>query len=117
MKNNILCTNNPEEIRRGIFRYSYELSKGKKPKDNKESETLDSIFTAALLSEENMPFEDVLVKFLQKHPGNASLFLSELQNVLLRGSTTIQNNNESVEKYLSIIEKHNQLFPTSSNKM
>jgi len=116
MKYNILCTNNPEEIRRGIFRYSYELSKGKKPKDAKESDTLDNIFTTALLSEDNMPFEDVLVKFLQKHPGNASQFLSELQNVLQRGSLTV-GKNEEIDNYLAIIEKHKHLFPTSSNKV
>lgn len=38
----ILCAKDPEEVRRGIFRYCHELAKGKYPKTEKVK--LDIIF-------------------------------------------------------------------------
>ena len=101
MNDNILCTNNPEEIRRGIFRYSYELAKGKKPKSEEELHLLDKTFTDSFLAEENIQFEEILAKFLQKHSANASLFLKELSNVLTRSSA-----GEKSVLYLDIISKY-----------
>jgi len=106
LKEGLLCTKDPEELRRGIFRYCYELAKGKYPKSEKDREELDNIFANAFFAEKDMHFEEVLSKFLLKHTSNASACLTELYNVISRSC----NAKEEKEKYFDVIEKFQQLY-------
>jgi hypothetical protein len=105
LKRNILCTVQPEEIRRGIFRYCLELAKGKKPSSEKDRSELDQVFTAALIGEEHMNFEDVLAKFLLKHSSNASAFLEQFLATLQRSA----NDKQIIERFTSTIQKFQEL--------
>jgi len=101
LKNHCICTQHPEEIRRGIFRYCYELAKLRRPKTSEDSEKMEKVFMDAFLAESHyMNFEDVLSKFTLKHASNADQFLLELHSILSRRCTT----QEQAKPFLDIIE-------------
>jgi len=111
LRSNTLSTIHPEEIRRGIFRYCYELSKGRKPKTDDDRITLDRVFTNAFFAETNMPFEDVLSKFLLKHNSNGISFLLELHRMFTQCDSCHQ---EEAKKYVTVVEKLQTLGNVSS---
>lgn len=100
LKNNLLCTKNPEEIRRGIFRYCYELAKGRYPATEDDRKAMDDTFANALFAEPTIPFEEVLTKFTLKHSAGADKFLQELKDIL----SNYDQNAES-KKYIEIVEQ------------
>jgi len=101
LKESVISTVNPEEIRRGIFRYCYELAKGKTPVTEEHGVLLETVFVDALIAEEYMNFDDVLGKFLQKHSSNGLLFLDKLSITLQRSAK-----GRNIEKYLQPINKY-----------
>jgi len=100
LREEFICTQNPEEIRRGLFRYTYELAKGRKPKSELDKDRFEEIFVDAFLVESHhMNFDDVLSKFILKHSSYAEKFLKELYSVLSR-----RCNPEKAKHFLEIIQ-------------
>eukprot|EP01133_Synstelium_polycarpum_P013420 gene13420-15812_t len=81
---NTLITNEPRQIRRGIFRYCHELSKGRV---SDESQMFNEIFRETFFTQDKMKpadFEKTLVKYIKKHRTEASSFLKHLESILIQ---------------------------------
>jgi len=107
LKEGLLCTNQPEELRRGIFRYCYELAKGKLPRSEKDRNEMDKIFTDSFFAEKDLPLEDILSKFLNKHTSNAASCLDELFKIISHSSYPEK------DKYCDIINKMQELYKSN----
>ena len=81
-----ITTRNPEEIRRGIFRYCLELSKGKSCLNKSEQERLQKVFCESFFSEFGdahiAGFKIYLEKFISKHKPHASETLLLMHKIL-----------------------------------
>jgi len=104
---NLLCTKEPQDIRKGMLRYCYELAKGRVPKPE-DREMLDKVFLDSFLKEKQTNFEDVLSKFLLKHSVSAEEFLKELRALIDKSSK------EDMEGYVAVIDKLQHKYTTTA---
>lgn len=96
-----LCTVHPEQIRRGIFRYCHEIAKGRLPQEKKQAE-LEKVFVETFLQSESISqFEDVLSKFLLRHPSTSQKFLTEMKRLI--------STDPEADPFLQIINKYNMI--------
>lgn len=102
LRNHILFTKNPSEIRLGLFRYCYERCKGKHPVSIQLEQEFVSSFLIEM-KEMHSTFEELLNKFLQKHFPVLSWheYLQELYKILQQNITPEQD----CQQYLSVLEK------------
>jgi len=107
LNSNFLCTKNAHEIRKGILRYCYELAKGRQPKPEQKEE-LDKIFVESFLAENWINFDDMLSKFLIKHPSTAVPFLRQFHALLSFDARTTKKSKLEMRRseiYLESIER------------
>ena len=115
LKKGKLCADRPQEVRRGIFRYCYELSKGRTPLSEDEQHKLDSAFAGSFYEDRDMRvnFKDILHKFLLKHRQHAVNCLAEIKTLL----TNYAPNSVLCDQYLEVIKQQTEFFQDPNNQL